>query len=126
MTTQAISTAASLPGIGVNTLRGRALDLDHYLLAPYDTCETWQMKVVVVDPTLDAPAWVMSRATKNPRPRKALALAVPSLSALALDLAQQATGMATDYITVYDFPREFRSKGQIRQGKQVLAPWLRS
>lgn len=100
-----------------------ALTRDHYVLAPYGTTETWQHRLVVVVPTLSRPAWVLRKGTRKPTRRNRLALAVPHLEAITLELAQQHTGVITDFITVHPYSQEERARGGTRIDPAIAAPW---
>lgn len=114
----------TLPKMSVSAI-SHAIDRDHYIVAPHDTIETWQMKILVVIPGLDSPTWVVKPRTRTVTRRSVLALAVPSLDAFTVEMAQQLTREVTDYITLYEWPRSTRQKGAfLPRGPQVPAPWL--
>lgn len=112
----------SMPLLSVSRLE-RAIDLEHYLLAPSDSIEPWQWKIVVVVPSLAEPTWVVKPRARQASRRSIMALAVPSLEDLTLDLAQAHTSLVSDYITLYEFPRESRRRGAIERGARVSVPW---
>lgn len=101
-----------------------AIDLDHYTLAAYDSTESWQLRIVVVIPDLEEPAWVLM--PRQRKPSRTAPLAIPSLEALTLELAKQATRMSTDYIGLRALAREDRAAGRVRAGVPVTPPWLRA
>ena len=90
------------------------VNLDHYLLAAYASAEAWTQKIVVVDPEETEPAWLIRPRCRNANRRTVLALMLPSLHCLTLDLAQAHTGMGTDYIGLRTWPRDHRRTGLIR------------
>lgn len=102
-----------------------AINLQHLLLAPHDTIEVWQMRIVVINPAHPEPAWVMTRRGGKPNPRKALALSVPTIEALTLDLAQQLCGTLDSYFGVHDWPQDFRREGNTWPGRRITPPWER-
>lgn len=111
------------PTMPVSALKN-ALNMDHYTLAPDDTMELWQLKIVVVDPSLSEPTWVL-----RPRARKAhrgsiMALAVPSLNALTLEAAQRLTSRVTKHIVVRPLSRENRRKGRLVREGDGLPGWV--
>lgn len=114
-----------LPVLSVRDIRNAA-DLDHYTLGAYDTTEPWQLRIIVVIPGLAAPAWVVPPRTRKGqarRPRKTLALALPNLSALTLEMAQAHTNVVTDFMGVREFSHADRTVGRIRAGALVPVPW---
>lgn len=123
-TATATKTATELPTIRVGAIRN-AIDLDHYSVAAYDSIEEWQQKIVVVMPDLDGPTWVLRPGARSVNRRNIMALAVPTLEALTLDLAQRLTNMGTDYITVRVLPADLRRQGRVRGTTPVRMPWTR-
>lgn len=111
-----------LPLLSAKSLRD-AVDLDHYLLGAYDTSEQWNLKAVVIAPDLTEPTWVVRPGAKKATRRSILALALPSLDALTLDLAQRLVCVLTEYVTVRRWDRLDRVKGNVVRGDLVPAPW---
>ncbi|PCK24142.1 hypothetical protein CHR55_27260 [Rhodococcus qingshengii] len=69
-----------------------------YVLCPYDSIERRTHQVVVVTDAVTTPTVVRApRARSN---RKPIAIALPSLDALTLPLAQSAVRVQTDYIVL--------------------------
>lgn len=114
----------TIPTMSVKNVT-KALDRDHYVLTAYDSDERWNFKVVVVLPEINEPTWVLRPGTRKVTRQNVLALAVPSLEALTLDLAQAHTRMGTDYITVHTLPRENRRAGSLAKGERVRMGWER-
>lgn len=102
-----------------------ALSKTHYIVAAYDSQETFNQHIVVVLPEVSEPTWVLRPGARKPTRRNVLALAVPSIDALTLDLSQSLTRMVTDYITVREFPEFAREGGFIEAGRPVSMPWNR-
>lgn len=111
------------PTMPVTALKS-ASHLTHYLVAAYDSSEAFNQHILVVDPTLTEPTWVLRPRTTKLTRRNIMALAVPNLQALTLRLAQQLTHMVTNYITVREFPLANRRKGMVAAGPLVPTPWL--
>lgn len=97
----------------------RAIDRDHYLVAAYDSIEHFNQHIVVVLPDLAELTWVLRSGARTVRRSNVMALAVPSLETLTLPIARQLTRVATDYITVREFPLEYRRRGIVRPGALV-------
>lgn len=98
--------------------------LTHYLVAAYDSAETFRQHVVVIDPSLAEPTWVLRPRATKPTRRNIICLAVPNLESLTLSLAQELTNVVTDYITVREFPQVNRQRGVVKAGPIVPTPWL--
>lgn len=79
---------------------GRFLNLRHYTIASYASTETFTQRLVIVDPAVTEPTWLMRPGTSKVVRRNVIALLLPTLDALTLDLAQTMTGVVTDYIGV--------------------------
>lgn len=107
----------------VATMRVRdisgALDRPHYLVAAYDSTEQFNQRVVVVVDSLTEPAWVLRPDARSAGRRGSLALAVPSLDALTLHVAQQLTRVVTDYIVVREWATADRAAGRWQAGAVV-------
>lgn len=116
---------STLPTIPVSSLRN-AKDLDHYTLGAYDTTEPWQLRIVVIVPGLPGPSWVGRSRRQVTHSRKALALALPNLDALTLEMAQTHTNVITDYFGVREFARKDRARGKVLPGASVRPPWVPS
>lgn len=122
MMQSAVATRA-MPTMPVRAIT-KARERRHYIVTAYDSIEPRQFKIVVVLPELAEPTWVLRPGARKASSRNAvMALAVPALDALTLDLAQSLTRVATDYITVHDFPRADRVAGRLAKGSRVPAPW---
>lgn len=113
------------PTMSVTAIRN-ALSLDHYVLAAYDSIEERNLKIVVIMPGLAEPTWVLRPRARAATPSNVMALALPSLAALTLELAQAHTRMHIDYITIYELTRNSRSKGHVERGPAVPVPWTQS
>lgn len=113
------------PTMSVTAIRN-ALLLDHYVLAAYDSIEERNLKIVVIMPGLAEPTWVLRPRARAVTPGSVMALALPSLAALTLELAQTHTRMRIDYITIYELTRNSRSKGRVERGPAVPVPWTQS
>lgn len=100
----------ALPAMSVNKLRG-ARKLDHYLLAAYDSVESFAQRIVVVDPRLDAPTLILRPRVRTASRGNVLALAVPSLADLSLELAQGHTNTVTEYMGLRLYPLKDRIAG---------------
>ncbi len=87
--------------------------LDHYLIAAYASVEQHFQRVVIIDPTLTEPTWLVRPRAVTLRPGNVVALMLPDLQALDLDLARQHTGILTDYIGIRAWSREARTGGRV-------------
>lgn len=115
-------TREELPVMSAKAVKN-AIDLDHYVLAAYDSIEAWNLKIVVVIPDIEAPTWVLAPRARKASRKSILALAVPSLEALTLEIAKTHTGMGTDYITLHTLDRVDRRAGRVAKGRPVQVPW---
>lgn len=96
------------------------IDLDHYLLAAYASTEAWTQQTVVVDPRETEPTWLLRPRARKANRHSTLALLLPSLRHLTLDLAQAHTSIGTDYIGLRVHTREHRRAGLIRPHESLL------
>lgn len=87
--------------------------LDHYLLAPYASTEQHYQRMVVVDPTLSEPTWLLRPGTRVVKRTNVLALIVPSLADLTYELAVTHTRVATDYMGLRELPIAHRRTGNL-------------
>ncbi|WP_042378745.1 hypothetical protein [Gordonia alkanivorans] len=94
--------------------------LDHYLVAPYASIEGHYQRVVVIDPSVPEPTWLVRPRARVADRRTVLALVLPALSALTLDLARQLTSIHTDYIGVRVWPRTERAAGRMDAHRLAL------
>ncbi|WP_347956071.1 hypothetical protein [Gordonia aichiensis] len=78
--------------------------LEHYLVAPYASIEHHFQNLVIVDPSLAEPTWLLRAGTRKVSRRNIVALLLPTLDHLTLDLAQTLTHMLTDYIGIRETP----------------------
>lgn len=86
--------------------------LDHYLIAAYASTEPHLQRTVVIDPTLTTPAWLLKPRARSLRRNNILALLLPTLEMLTLELAQTHTRMGTDYIGVREWSAADRAAGR--------------
>lgn len=97
-----------------------AIDRAHYLVAAYDSIERWQQKIVVIVPEISEASWVLAPGTRTARKAvNRMALAVPSLQSLTLEVLQALTNVATDFMTVRAWSREDRAAGRTVPGAIV-------
>ena len=89
------------------------LKLDHYLIAAYASTEKHYQRIVVVDPTIAEPTWLLKPRARSCRHGNVLALLLPNLESLTVELAQTLTRMRTDYIGVREWPEAERAMGRI-------------
>lgn len=87
--------------------------LDHYLIAAYASTEQHFQRVVIIDPTLTGPTWLIRPRAVTLRRSNVVALMLPRLQALSLDLARQHTGILTDYIGIRAWSREARTGSRV-------------
>lgn len=89
------------------------LALDHYLLAPYASTEQHYQRMVVVDPSIAEPTWLLRPGTRKVVRRNIMALIVPSLADLTYDLAVEHTHVVTDYQGLRELPAAERRRGNL-------------
>lgn len=87
--------------------------LDHYLIAPYASTEQHYQRIVVVDPSIAEPTWLLRAGTSKPAGRNIMALIVPDLTALTYELAAAHTRIVTDYIGVRVWSPDDRKAGKL-------------
>ncbi|KJR10566.1 hypothetical protein [Gordonia sihwensis] len=80
--------------------------LEHYLVAPYASIEPHFQNLVIVDPSLTEPTWLLRAGTRKVSRRNIVALLLPTLDHLTLELAQSLTHMVTDYIGIRETPAD--------------------
>lgn len=85
--------------------------LQHFLLAAYASTENHTQRIVVVDPTIVEPTWVVKPRARAATHRTVLALMLPSLDALTTDMSSQHTGIRATYFGLREWPREDRWRG---------------
>lgn len=122
MTTSITNLAPQPPQTGriVASELKRAVEYDHYLVAPYNSSEEFYWRIIVVVPDLASPCWVTR--TKRSKIRSGspdLVLAVPSLDDLDRYLLESLTGIANAFYYLYEFRREDRVLGRCRRGDKV-------
>ena len=110
------------PHISVRRLT-KAVERSHYLVAAFGSTEAMRQKVVVITDDVAEPTWVLRPGTRAIKQSNIMALALPSLSDLTLELAQAHTRMVTSFITLHEFPVENRRRGIVAPGRRLHTPW---
>lgn len=90
----------------------RYLHLDHYILTPYASEEQHYIRIIVIDPAIGGPTWLVTRGQIATR-KNTLALSLPGIQALTPDLAITCTGVQATHFGLWEWHATDRRRGQL-------------
>ena len=91
--------------------KARLADLDHYSFAAYASIEQHTQTVVIVDPNVTEPTFLLAPGTRKVSRRNIVAVAVPSLDAIDRPLAIAITHVAASFFGLRSWPADMRQRG---------------
>lgn len=107
----------------IGKLPGEPVDLDHYLVADYESTETHKQKIVIVVPSLTEPrALRIGRRTRG-RPE---GVVVPAIEDLTAEVATETTGIRAPFFGLRAWPIDDRRRGLERAHAYPLVATIRA
>lgn len=90
----------------------RYLRLGHYILTPYASEEQHYIRIIVIDPAIGGPTWLVSRGQTATR-KNTLALSLPNIQRLTPDLAVACTGVCATHFGLWEWHATDRRRGKL-------------